>query len=31
MVILDVVSGVIAHVEVLNPDDIRKPLITAFP
>ncbi len=31
MVILDVVSGVIAHVEVLNRDDIRTPLITAFP
>lgn len=31
MVILDVVSGVIAHVEVLNRDDVRKQLTAAFP
>lgn len=31
IVILDVVSGVIAHVEVLNRDDIRKPVLAAFP
>lgn len=31
MVILDVVSGVIAHVEILNRDDIRKPLLAALP
>jgi hypothetical protein len=31
MVILDVVSGVIAHVEVLNRDDVRARLTAAFP
>jgi hypothetical protein len=31
MIILDVVSGVIAHVEVLNREDIRKQLISALP
>ena len=31
MVILDVLSGLIAKVEVLNRDDVRKPLIAAFP
>jgi hypothetical protein len=31
MVIVDVVSGLIAHVEVLNRDDVRKQLISAFP
>jgi hypothetical protein len=31
MVLLDVVSGLIAHVEVLNRDDIREPVITALP
>ena len=31
MVILDVVSGLIAHVEILNRDDVRGPLVTAFP
>lgn len=31
MVVLDVVAGVIVHVEVLNRDDIRKPLLAAFP
>src|SRR5215472_6601667 len=29
MVLVDVASGLIAHVEVLNRDDIREPLITA--
>jgi hypothetical protein len=31
MVILDVVSGLIVHVEVLNRDDVRRPLITSLP
>lgn len=31
MVILDIVSGLIAHVEVLNRDDVRRPLFTALP
>ena len=31
MVLLDVVSGLIVHVEVLNRADIREPLITALP
>jgi hypothetical protein len=31
MIILDVVSGLIAQVEVLNRDDVRKPLMAAFP
>lgn len=31
MVVLDVASGLIAHVEVLNRDDIRKPLVAALP
>lgn len=31
MVILDVVSGVVAHVEVLNRDDVRERLIAVFP
>jgi hypothetical protein len=31
MVVLDVVAGVIAHVEVLNRDDVRKRLTAAFP
>jgi hypothetical protein len=31
MVIVDVVSGLIARGEVLNRDDIRKPLIAALP
>lgn len=31
MVILDVVSGLIAQVEVLNRDDVRKPLVAALP
>ena len=31
MVILDVVSGLIAFVEVLNRDDVRKPLINVLP
>jgi hypothetical protein len=31
MVILDVVSGVIAHVEILNRDNIRMPLLAALP
>jgi hypothetical protein len=31
MVILDVVAGRIAHVEVLNRDDTRKRLIAAIP
>jgi hypothetical protein len=31
MIILDVVSGLIAHVEILNRDDVRRPLVAAFP
>ena len=31
MVSLDVISGLIAHVEVLNRDDIRRPLLAVFP
>jgi len=31
MIILDVVSGLIAYVEVLNRDDVRKPLTAVFP
>ena len=31
MLILDVVAGIIAHVEVLNRGDIREVLIAAFP
>lgn len=31
MVIINVVLGLIAHVEVLNRDDVRKPLIAALP
>ena len=31
MVVLDVVSGAIAHVEVLNRDEVRKRLTAAFP
>jgi hypothetical protein len=31
MLILDVVAGTIAHVELLNRDDIRQTLIAAIP
>jgi hypothetical protein len=31
MLLLDVVDGTIAHIEILNRDDIRQKLITAFP
>jgi hypothetical protein len=31
MVLLDVVAGKIAHVEVLNRDDVRRKLIAEFP
>ena len=31
MIILDVVSGAIAHIEVLNREDVRPPLFAAFP
>ena len=31
MVILDVVSGLIAHVEILNRDDVRTLLVAALP
>lgn len=31
MVILDVVSSLIAHVEILNRDDLRRPLVAALP
>ena len=31
MIILDVVSGLIAQVEVLNREDIRNPLLAALP
>jgi hypothetical protein len=31
MLILDVVAGTIAHVEVLHRDEIRKKLIAALP
>jgi hypothetical protein len=31
LILVDVVSGVIAFVEVLNRDDIRKPLLAALP
>lgn len=31
MLVLDVVAGTIAHVEVLNRDDIRQKLVATFP
>jgi hypothetical protein len=31
MVLLDVVTGTIAHVEILNRDDIRRKLIAQLP
>ncbi len=31
MIILDVVSGLIAHVEILNREDVPRPLVAAFP
>jgi hypothetical protein len=31
MVVLDVVSGLIAHVEILNRDDVRTLLVAALP
>jgi hypothetical protein len=31
MIILDVVSGLNAQVEILNRDDVRGPLVAAFP
>jgi hypothetical protein len=31
MIILDVVDGVICHVEVLNRDDVQKKLFAALP
>jgi len=31
MLVLDVVAGTIAHIEVLNRDDIRQKLVAAFP
>jgi len=31
MIVLDVVNGCIAHVEVLNRDDVRRELIAALP
>lgn len=31
MVLLDVVAGTIAHVEVLNRDDVRRKLMAQFP